>query len=126
MPQPRFSSRERADLARDLARRIRGEVRHDSTSRALYATDASVYEVPPALVVLPRVAEDLQAVLDLARQHGLGVVARGAGTSLEGQTVGEGIQVDFSRHLNRVLAVDPEARQARVQPGLVQIGRAHV
>lgn len=119
MPKPRFSPRERADLARDLARRIRGEVRHDATSRALYATDASIYEVPPALVVIPRVAEDLQAVLDLARQHGLGVVARGAGTSLEGQTVGEGIQVDFSRHLNRVLAIDPEARQARVEPGLV-------
>jgi len=119
MSSPPMSTSQRADLARDLASRIRGEVRHDATSRMLYATDASVYQVPPALVVIPRAPEDLAAILAVARERRLSVVARGAGTSLEGQTVGHGIQVDFSRFLNRVLAIDPEGRTALVEPGIV-------
>ncbi len=119
MSAPQFSASQRADLARDLASRIRGEVRHDATSRMLYATDASVYQVPPALVAIPRVPEDLAAIVAVARERRLSVVARGAGTSLEGQTVGWGIQVDFSRFLNRILTIDPEARRVQVEPGVV-------
>lgn len=119
MTTPSLTERERADLARDLADRMQGQVRADLTSRLLYATDASIYQVAPALVAIPKVPEDVAALLAVARERGVPVLPRGGGTSLEGQTTGPGIQVDFGPHLNRVLTVDPEARTAQVEPGLV-------
>src|SRR5579864_3026413 len=76
------------DLVAGLRRRVRGEVRFDAVSRAIYATDASIYEIEPLGVVLPRDADDVQAVVELTREAGTPLLPRGGGTSLAGQTVG--------------------------------------
>jgi FAD/FMN-containing dehydrogenase/Fe-S oxidoreductase len=86
---------------------------------AQYAYDASNYRVPPLAVAFPRSAEDVQAVLRACREAGLAVTSRGGGTSMAGNAVGPGVVLDFSRHMNRVLSLDPEARTARVEPGVV-------
>ena len=92
----------------------------DSTlARSLYASDASLYRIPPQVVVRPRDADDVLAVLAVARETGTPVTMRGAGTSIAGNAVGPGIVIDTQRHLNRLVALDPEARTATVQPGIV-------
>ncbi len=106
-------------LARRLARHVEGAVRFDAISCALYSTDASIYEVPPLGVVLPKTLDDVEAVLDVAREEGVPVLPRGAGTSQCGQTVGRAVVVDTSRHLTRICAVDEEDRTATVEPGVV-------
>ena len=108
------------DLARDLRRRVRGEVRFDAVSRALYSTDASIYEIEPIGVVLPRDADDVQAVLEVTREAGVPVLPRGGGTSLAGQTVGRAVILDCSKYMNRLVEVDAEAGWARVEPGIVR------
>ncbi|MET7733054.1 FAD-binding and (Fe-S)-binding domain-containing protein [Streptomyces sp. NPDC005402] len=107
------------DLEADLRKAVRGEVGFDVTSRALVTMDASNYRRVPLGVVAPRDADDVAAVLEVCRTHGVPVVPRGGGTSIAGQATGTGVVLDFTRHLNRVLALDPEARTAVVQPGLV-------
>ena len=102
-----------------IASGIEGEVRLDALTRTLYSTDASIYEIAPAGVVLPRSVEDVSHTIRTAGERGVPVLPRGGGTSLAGQTVGEGLQIDFSRHMNRILEVDAEERWARVQPGVV-------
>jgi FAD/FMN-containing dehydrogenase/Fe-S oxidoreductase len=109
-----------ADLERELRRVVQGEVRFDRYSRLLYATDASMYQVEPIGVVVPRSADDVHAVLELANRHGVPVLPRGGGTSLAGQTVNHAVVLDFSPHMNRVLEVNAEELWCRVQPGLVQ------
>ncbi len=105
------------DLVAELARR--GVEADDSAlARALYSTDASLYRVLPAAVARPRHRDELEAVLEVAAAAGSSVTMRGAGTSIAGNAVGEGIVVD-TRRLDRVLAIDPEARTARVEPGIV-------
>jgi FAD/FMN-containing dehydrogenase/Fe-S oxidoreductase len=106
-------------LERRLRREVQGEVRLDPLGRGLYATDASIYQVFPLGVVLPRDAADVQAVLALCREAGIPVLPRGGGTSQCGQTVGEAVVLDCSRHLRRIVDVDVPGRLARVQPGLV-------
>ncbi|MBF6356704.1 FAD-binding oxidoreductase [Nocardia higoensis] len=96
-----------------------GEVDTSPRRRAEYSSDASNYRVPPAAVVFPRGDEDIAATLAFARENGLSVTARGAGTSVAGNAVGPGVVLDFSRHMNRVLDLDAERRVARVQPGVV-------
>lgn len=108
-----------AELAAALAARVRGEVEFDAASRALTTMDASNYRRVPLGVVAPRDAEDVAAALAVAREHGVPVVARGGGTSIAGQATGLGLVLDFTRHLNRVLVIDPEARTAVVEPGVV-------
>jgi FAD/FMN-containing dehydrogenase/Fe-S oxidoreductase len=108
------------DLAGELRRAIRGEVRFDAVSRALYSTDASIYEIEPIGVVIPRDAEDVQAVLEVTRQARVPLLPRGGGTSLAGQTVGHAVVLDFSKYMNRVLEINREAGWARVQPGVVR------
>ncbi len=109
--------------ARDLAAALRGagltEVDDSARRRAEYSSDASNYRVVPSVVVFPRHAEEAAAVLDVATRLGVPVTSRGAGTSIAGNAVGSGVVLDFSRHLNRVLAVDPEARTAVVEPGVI-------
>ena len=107
------------DLAAELERRISGEVRLDDFSRTLYSTDASIYQMKPVGVVTPRDADDVVAVVELANREDIPVLPRGAGTSLSGQTVNHAIVLDFSRHLNRLLEVNPEEGWARVEPGIV-------
>ncbi|MGW6542144.1 FAD-binding and (Fe-S)-binding domain-containing protein [Streptomyces massasporeus] len=107
------------DLEAQLRAVVRGEVGFDVTSRALTTMDASNYRRVPAGVVAPRDADDVAAVLAVCRERGVPVVARGGGTSIAGQATGTGVVLDFTRHMNRVVALDPEARTAVVQPGLV-------
>jgi FAD/FMN-containing dehydrogenase/Fe-S oxidoreductase len=107
------------ELQAALARALSGEVRFDAGARAAYASDASNYRQVPIGVVLPRSAEDVVATLAACRAHGAPVLARGGGTSLCGQTVNVAVVVDCSKYMNRVLAIDPEARSALVEPGVV-------
>jgi len=112
-----------AGTAPDVVAALRGaglaDVDDSALARALYSSDASLYRVPPRVVVRPRHVEELAAVLAVARASGTPVTMRGAGTSIAGNAVGPGIVVDTSRHLDRVLTLDPEARTARVEPGVV-------
>ncbi|GAA4481932.1 FAD-binding and (Fe-S)-binding domain-containing protein [Rhodococcus olei] len=102
-----------------LRARIAGDVDDSTRRRAEYSTDASNYRVVPDAVVFPRSDEDVAAVLEVGRGHGLPVTARGAGTSVAGNAIGPGLVLDFSRHMNRILDLDPDARTAVVQPGVV-------
>ncbi|MDP6604548.1 MAG: FAD-linked oxidase C-terminal domain-containing protein [Rhodospirillales bacterium] len=106
-------------LARRLSREIEGEVLFDAFSRGRYSTDASIYQVEPIGVVVPRTEEDVVRVVEIAAEHGMPVLARGGGTSQCGQTVAEAIVVDTTKHLDGVLAFDGTARTVNVQPGLV-------
>ncbi|MFI7015622.1 FAD-binding and (Fe-S)-binding domain-containing protein [Streptomyces sp. NPDC050164] len=107
------------DLEVGLRRAVRGDVRFDVTSRALVTMDASNYRRVPFGVVAPRDADDVAGVLEVCRAHGVPVVARGGGTSIAGQATGTGVVLDFTRYMNRLVSLDPEARTAVVQPGLV-------
>src|SRR5215510_4597404 len=108
------------DLERELRRYVEGDVRFDKYSRLLYSTDASIYQVEPIGVVIPRYERDVQAVLEVANRLNVPVLPRGGGTSLTGQTVNHAIVLDFSAHLNQVIEVNQEEMWARVQPGLLQ------
>jgi FAD/FMN-containing dehydrogenase/Fe-S oxidoreductase len=108
------------DLERELRTVIRGDVRFDAGSKLLYSTDASMYQVEPVGVVIPRDADDVQAALELARKNGVALLPRGGGTSLTGQTVNHALVLDFSRYMNQILEVNAEEKWVRVQPGVVQ------
>ncbi|MQY04611.1 FAD-binding and (Fe-S)-binding domain-containing protein [Actinomadura macrotermitis] len=103
----------------ELARALPGVLRTDAATRAAYSSDASLYRRVPAAVAEPRSAADLAALLDLAAAEGLPLTMRGGGTSIAGNAVGPGIVVDTSRHLTAIGAIDPDARTATVQPGVV-------
>ena len=107
------------DLERRLVNALEGEVRFDAFTRGRYATDASIYQIIPAGVVFPKSETDVAAALAVAREAGVPVVARGGGTSQNGQPIGAGLVLDFSRHLNAVEDYDPATLTARVRPGLV-------
>jgi FAD/FMN-containing dehydrogenase len=96
-----------------------GGLRTDDLSRALYSTDASLYQLMPHAVLIPRSADDVAAAVALAAAHDIPVLARAAGTSLAGQAVNDALVIDFTRHLDRIIAIDPAARRATVQPGVV-------
>ena len=108
-----------ADLQTDLETRLEGDVRFDKVSRALYSTDASVYQIEPIGVVIVRSRDDILSAIECARQHGCSITARGGGTSQAGQAIGAGLQVDTSKYYNKVLEVNVEERWARVEPGIV-------
>ena len=108
------------DLERELQRVVEGDVRFDLYSRLLYSTDASMYQMEPIGVVIPRHAGDVQAVLELANRENVAVLPRGGGTSLTGQTVNRAVVMDFSRFMQNILEVNREEMWARVQPGVVQ------
>jgi FAD/FMN-containing dehydrogenase/Fe-S oxidoreductase len=109
-----------SDLERELKRVVEGEVRFDDYSRLLYSTDASMYQVDPIGVVLPRTKDDVRAVLELANRYNVPVLPRGGGTSLIGQTVNHAVVLDFSKYMNQVLEVNREELWCRVQPGVIQ------
>jgi len=110
---------QRQKLVGDLRARIGGDVRFDRLSRGLYATDASIYQIQPIGVVIPRDDRDIDAVIDVCSAAGVPVLARGGGTSQCGQTVGEAVVVDTSVHLRDIMALDVERRTATVRPGIV-------
>jgi FAD/FMN-containing dehydrogenase/Fe-S oxidoreductase len=106
-------------LARRLQRQVRGRVRFDGFGRGLYATDASIYQMFPLGVVVPRDIVDVETTLALCREAGVSVLPRGGGTSQCGQTVGESVVLDTSKYLQELVALDVAERTARVQPGIV-------
>ena len=107
------------ELEEELRRTVRGEVRFDRGSRALYATDGSNYRQIPIGLVIPCDADDTVAAMAVCRKHGAPVLARGAGTSLAGQCCNVAVIFDYTKYMNRVLEIDAEERVAWVQPGLV-------
>jgi len=106
-------------LNSELTRKVDGEVRFDSGSRALYATDASNYRYIPYGVVLPRTKDAVEVAVAICRKFGAPIVSRGGGTGLCGQTVNKAVVIDFSKYLNKVLNIDPQKKLAVVQPGTI-------
>ena len=106
-------------LAQHLRKSLRGDVLFDAASRGRYATDASIYQIMPVGVVVPRDQDDLRIALEIARSEKVPLLARGAGTSQCGQTVGEALVIDTSKWLNNIVAFDAEARTVTVEPGVV-------
>ncbi|HEX9149240.1 MAG TPA: FAD-binding oxidoreductase, partial [Thermoanaerobaculia bacterium] len=106
-------------LAAALRKVVRGEVRFDAGSRALYASDSSNYRQVPIGVVVPRDRDDVLETLARCREFGAPILGRGAGTSLAGQCCNVAVVLDTSKYLNRILEIDPVARTARVEPGVI-------
>jgi FAD/FMN-containing dehydrogenase/Fe-S oxidoreductase len=106
-------------LRRELEEQLAGEVRFDAVSRALYSTDASVYQIHPLGVVLAKSRDDIVRTVNIARAHGVSITARGGGTSQAGQAIGEGLQLDTSKYYNRILELNVPERWAIVEPGIV-------
>ena len=115
----RLGGPEAAQLAHRLATETQGEVLFDAASRGRYATDASIYQVMPVGVFVPRCQDDVAAAIAIARELGTPLLSRGAGTSQCGQTTGAALVVDSSKHLRKLLAFDKDAMTAEVEPGLV-------
>ena len=114
-----FATARRDSLVRYLRQHVSGEVRFDDTSRGLYSTDASHYQIRPLGVVLPKTVDDLTITVQIAADLNVPITARGGGTSLSGQSIGPGIVIDCSKYLNAVGEVDVSGRKVRVQPGVV-------
>jgi FAD/FMN-containing dehydrogenase/Fe-S oxidoreductase len=119
LPTPSVPALDLASLRTALEREVRGEVRFDRVSRALYATDASVYQIEPVGVIVPLDRDDLVVAVRACLAQGCPITMRGGGTSQAGQAIGEGMIVDTSKHLNKVLEVNAAERWARVEPGIV-------
>jgi FAD/FMN-containing dehydrogenase/Fe-S oxidoreductase len=115
----RFDPAQAEHLAADLAATVNGEVRFDTGSRALYAADASNYRQVPIGVVVPRTVEDIVETVRICRVHGAPILARGGGTSQNGQCVNVAVVIDASKYLNRIRSIDPAARTALAEPGVV-------
>ena len=116
---PQHAAIDSAALAARLSRETTAEVLFGPADRGRYATDASIYQVMPVGVAVPRSSADVAAALTIARDAGVPVLPRGGGTSQCGQTVNRALVLDFSKHLRRVLHIDAQARTATVEPGLV-------
>src|SRR3954452_1156043 len=106
-------------LSARLRQALRGDVLFDAFDRGRYSTDASIYQIEPIGVALPKGAEDVEAAIALAREEGFPVIARGGGSSQNGQTLGEAVVLDTSRYMNQVLELDQAAGTVSVQPGIV-------
>ncbi|MDR8391068.1 FAD-binding protein [Aliifodinibius sp. S!AR15-10] len=104
----------------DLRKNIQGDVLSDDYSLGMYATDASIYQIKPVGVTLPKNEADVKKAVEIARSHNIKLLPRGGGTSLAGQTVGKALVVDFSKYMNEVLEVNEQERWVRVQPGMVR------
>ena len=106
------------DLEADLRAAVGGEVRFDSVTRQMYSTDASIYQMDPVGVVIPRDTDDVSAVLEIAGKNGVSVLPRGGGTALSGQTVNHAVVIDFSKYMFEVREINTEERWVRTQPGI--------
>lgn len=114
-----MNASEAESLEKTLRRNIRGEVRFDSGSRALYASDLSMYRQVPIGVVIPRNYDDVIHTVKICREYKAPILSRGCGTSLAGQCCNTAVVIDFSKYVNRILEIDPNKRYAWVEPGLV-------
>ena len=115
----RFAAADRSSLAARLRRELDAEVMFDAPSRGRYSTDASIYQVEPIGIVVPRSEEAARGAIAVAAAEGIPILPRGAGSSQCGQAVGEALVIDHSKYLNRVLSIDAQAVAAVVQPGIV-------
>jgi FAD/FMN-containing dehydrogenase len=115
----RVSNEVAGRLAARLASETRGEVLFSTADRGRYATDASIYQVMPAGVFVPRSMPEVKTALDICRDMGVPIVPRGGGTSQCGQTVGAGLVIDHAKHLRNIIAVDVDKRSVEVEPGIV-------
>jgi len=102
-----------------LTQQVEGEVRFDDYSRALYSTDASLYQINPIGVVIPRTKADVQRTVQICYENDVPILPRGGGTSLAGQTVGQAVIIDFSKYMNQIIEVNVAEHWARVEPGIV-------
>ncbi|PKQ45259.1 FAD-binding and (Fe-S)-binding domain-containing protein [Confluentibacter flavum] len=107
-------------LFTNLNTRIEGDLLLDDYSLGMYATDASIYQIKPIAIVLPKTNDDVRLAIKLASENGITILPRGAGTSLAGQTVGESMILDFSKYMNRILEINETEKWVRVQPGMVR------
>src|SRR5215469_9840418 len=119
VPSSKSSLTDFLGLQESLRHNLRGDVRLDNGSRALYATDGSNYRQVPIGVVLPRDADDVVAATSLCREFGAPLLCRGGGTSLAGQCSNVAVVLDFTKYMGKILEIDPDRRIARVQPGVV-------
>ncbi len=103
----------------ELHKHFTGDIRTDAASRILYSTDASIYQIEPMGVALPRTQEDLIAAVELAAKYKIPILPRGAGTSLAGQAIGNSLILDCSRWLDHIVEIDAESRSATIEPGVV-------
>src|SRR5450631_3511170 len=117
--KPVDSFAQAVELEKALSREVRGEVRFDRGSRAMYSTDGSNYRQVPIGLVVPLDAEDVKSAIVVCRKYSAPVLPRGAGTSLAGQCCNVAVVLDFTKYMNRILELDPDKRFARVQPGVV-------
>ena len=108
------------NLLQSLGDSLQGELLSDELTKALYATDASVYRKIPKAVAFPKNEEDLKKIIRFAGEHKVGLIPRTAGTSLAGQCVGDGIVVDVSRHFTKILSFDEKKKQITLQPGVIR------
>jgi FAD/FMN-containing dehydrogenase/Fe-S oxidoreductase len=107
------------DFINELRKHFIGEIRADLASRILYSTDASIYQIEPRGVALPKNQDDLHAAVELAAKYKVPILPRGAGTSLAGQAIGDALVLDCSRWLDSILEIDPESKTATIEPGVV-------
>src|SRR5919199_2287416 len=107
-------------LASDLRDRVRGEVRFDAGTRAIYAHDSSNYRQVPFGVVIPEDADDVVAAVEVCRKHGVPILPRGCGTSLSGETTNVAVILDTSKYMREILEVNPNEGYAWVQPGVIR------
>src|SRR5215216_3428879 len=107
------------DFINELRKHFGGDIRNDLASRILYSTDASIYQIEPQGVVIPKTQDDLQAAVELAAKYKLPHLARGAGTSLAGQAIGDALILDCSRWLDYITEINPKEHFAIVEPGVV-------
>ncbi len=107
------------DFVSELRKHFTGDIRLDAASRILYSTDASIYQIEPLGVVLPRTQDDLHSAVELAAKYRIPILARGSGSSLAGQAVGDALILDCSRWLDKILEINPDSRSATVEPGVI-------
>src|ERR1700756_4520270 len=107
------------ELAEDLRNAIRGEVRFDAGSRALYSTDSSNYRQVPIGVVIPKDIDDVVQTITIARTHGVPILSRGGGTSLAGQCCNVALVLDFSKYMHGIAEMNAAEKYARVEPGII-------
>ena len=107
------------DFELELKKRLKGEVSFDRFTLGIYATDASIYQITPVAVVLPRDEADVIAAVQTAAKFNVSILPRGGGTSLNGQAAGESMVIDFTKYMNRILELDVDNRFVKVQPGIV-------
>ena len=107
------------DLINSLQRSVKGEIRTDKVTRVLYSTDASIYQIEPLGVFFPRDLDEVSACVQLADEYKIPVLPRGSGSGLAGQAIGAGLIIDCSRHLDRMVEINPDTRTATIEPGLI-------